>query len=183
MKKIFAKLRCFFSWHNWRAQSPTAEIWECQRCGRQEYRRTGKKVLSAAAVLLMACGASAQQVISFLTPATAGIQSISLSSPSRQIYPTFYPAENYTLNVQPGSNGFTLNPGTWTVTWPGSYSTTFTVPTNTPATNNWMSLATNPPPAFQAFGLTTNLGLIWTNGATVVTNSFCFTNGVLCAIH
>jgi len=135
--------------------------------------------------------AFSQQLIQFDFPTNGAVTPATLSVPNRQIFPILYPAESDQYNMQPGTNTILLNPGTWTITFTGAGAASyqFNVPASPvwPAantTNNWLSSLTNTgPPGFVTFGLTTNLGVVWTNGTTLVTNQFCFTNGVLCAIH
>jgi hypothetical protein len=126
-----------------------------------------------------------QQVVWFITPTNAAVIQTTISAPARQVFPEFYPAESYPTALQPGTNAVLLNPGLWTISFTaGGTSYNFNIPTNTPATNNFLFLMTNgAPPVIVGAGLTTNIGLVWTNGATLKTNSFCFTNGLLMNIQ
>jgi hypothetical protein len=125
-----------------------------------------------------------QQTVWFIMPTNAAIIQTTISAPARQVYPEFYPAEAYPAALQPGTNAVLLNPGLWTINFGAGALYTFNIPTNTPATNNFLFLMTNgAPPVIVGPGLTTNIGLVWTNGVTLKTNSFCFTNGLLMNIQ
>jgi len=85
-----------------------------------------------------------QQLVQIMLPGNASNTVASLSAGDRQIYPVWYQAEQTNWLLQGGSNGAMLNPGTWTIVLtapPRQYQ--FTVPTNTPGTNNWLDLMTN----------------------------------------